>query len=77
MKISKIIKRIISLFVVTAFGTIGAGAVIGINVIQTAVLAGLMGVANVIQDLAKDYLEDGKLTNAEIDAAFAKNSPKK
>jgi len=77
MNILKIAKRIVALFIVTALGTIGAGAVIGINVIQTAILAGLMGVANVIQDLASDYLADGKLTNAEIDAAFNKNAPKK
>ena len=65
----------LSLFLVSAFATIGAGAVIGIDVLQTALLAGIMGIANVVEDLARGYLNDGKLTSDEIDKAFVDNIP--
>ena len=67
----------LALFLVTALATIGAGAVIGIDVVQTAILAGVMGVANVIEDLSRGYLNDGKLTDKEIDQAFVDNIPAK
>ena len=77
MDILKIAKRMLALFLVTALATIGAGALIGIDTVQTALLAGIMGVANVIEDLARGYLNDGKLTKDEIDQAFVDNIPAK
>jgi hypothetical protein len=77
MNILKIAKRMLALFLVTALATIGAGAVIGIDVVQTAILAGFMGIANVVEDLSRGYLNDGKLTNDEIDRAFVDNIPAK
>jgi hypothetical protein len=74
-KIKKIAGRITALFLVSALTAIGAGAIIGIDTIQTAVLAGIISIANVIEDLSRGYLNDGNLTNAEIDEAFAKNIP--
>jgi hypothetical protein len=55
--------------------TVGVGAAIGIDVLQAALLAGIMGIANVVEDLARGYLNDGKLTNEEIDMAFVDNIP--
>jgi energy-converting hydrogenase Eha subunit H len=75
MNYLKIAKRMLALFLVTALATIGAGAVIGIDVIQTAILAGVMGIANVVEDLARGYLNDGNLSEEEIDAAFVDNIP--
>jgi len=72
-----IAKRMLALFLVTALATIGAGALIGIDTLQTALLAGIMGVANVIEDLARGYLNDGKLDKDEIDQAFVDNIPAK
>jgi hypothetical protein len=77
MNILKIAKRMLSLFLVTALATVGAGAAIGIDVWQAALLAGIMGVANVIEDLARGYLNDGVLTEDEIDKAFVDNIPAK
>jgi hypothetical protein len=71
----KIAKRMLALFIVSALTTIGAGAIIGIDTLQTAILAGVMGIANVIEDLARGYLNDGELSDEEIDAAFADNTP--
>ena len=53
MNVKKLVMRIIALFVVSALTTIGAGAIIGIDTLQTAILAGVMGVANVVEDLAR------------------------
>jgi hypothetical protein len=75
MNYLKIAKRMLSLFLVSALATVGAGAAIGIDVVQAALLAGIMGVANVIEDLARGYLNDGKLTEDEIDRAFVDNIP--
>jgi hypothetical protein len=55
--------------------TVGAGAIIGIDTVQTAILAGVMGVANVVEDLSRSYLNDGKLSKKEINDAFAANTP--
>ena len=71
----KIAKRMLALFLVTALATIGAGAAIGIDVLQAALLAGIMGIANVIEDLARGYLNDGELTQDEVDQAFVDNIP--
>ena len=73
----KIAQRILALFTVSALTTIGAGAIIGMDTLQTAILAGIMGVANVIEDLARGYLNDGKLSKDEIDSAFSENVPEK
>jgi hypothetical protein len=75
--VTSLIGRIIALFLVSALTTIGAGAIIGIDTVQTAILAGVMGVANVVEDLSRSYLNDGKLSKAEINEAFAANTPEK
>jgi hypothetical protein len=75
MNITKIGLRMLALFLVSALTTIGAGAIIGIDTIQTAILAGVMGIANVVEDLARGYLNDGELSEEEIDAAFVDNTP--
>lgn len=73
--VTSLIGRIVALFLVSALTTIGAGAIIGIDTIQTAILAGVMGVANVVEDLSRGYLNDGKLSKSEINAAFKNNTP--
>ncbi len=75
MNYAKIAKRMLALFIVSALTTIGAGAIIGIDTLQTAILAGVMGIANVVEDLARGYLNDGELSDEEIDAAFVDNTP--
>ena len=70
-----IIGRMVALFLVSALTTVGAGAIIGIDTVQTAILAGVMGIANVVEDLSRSYLNDGKLSKKEINDAFAANTP--
>lgn len=62
----------IAVIIATALGTIGAGSIIGLDTWKTAALAAIMAVAVVAEDLARAFLKDGSLTDAEINAAFSK-----
>lgn len=73
--IGMIVGRMVALFLVSALTTVGAGAIIGIDTVQTAILAGVLGVANVIEDLARGFLNDGRLSKTEINDAFTKHTP--
>jgi hypothetical protein len=70
--VKNILTRIVAVFAASGLGVLGAGAVIGIDTIQAVSMAGLLGVATVVEKLARAYLDDGKLTLDEINAAFAK-----
>jgi hypothetical protein len=77
--LSNIIARIIAVFAASGLSVIGAGAVVGISTAKAVVLAGTLGVATVVEKLARGFLDDGKLTVSEINAAFSavdKKAPK-
>ena len=71
-----VILRVIATFVASALGVIGAGSVAGsvsgveIPIWFSAIMGGIMAVAKVVELLSLAFLEDGKLTRDEIDAAF-------
>lgn len=67
-----ILARIIAVFAASGLSVIGAGAVVGISTAKAVVLAGTLGVATVVERLARAFLDDGKLSIAEINAAFTK-----
>lgn len=69
-RVKDFILRILATFVATALGVIGAGAIAGVDVLKACLMAGIAGVASVIEKIARRYMEDGELTNADIDAAF-------
>ena len=69
--INNIIMRIIAVFAASGLSVIGAGAVVGISTVQAVILAGTLGVATVVERLARGFLDDGKLTVSEINAAFS------
>jgi hypothetical protein len=71
-KVKGIFTRMIAVVIATTLGTIGAGSIIGFDTWKTAALAAIMAVAVVSEDLARAYLKDGDLTDAEINAAFGK-----
>jgi len=60
----------IAVFIAQALSVIGAGSLVGIDVFSSALLAGLLGVANVLEILARKYLNDGQLTYDEVNQAF-------
>lgn len=68
---SNILMRIVAVFAASGLSVLGAGAVVGIDTIQAVMLAGLLGVATVVEKLARAFLDDGKLTIAEINEAFS------
>ena len=77
LKVTKdVILRSVALFLVTALPAIGAGSFIGVEPVNSAVIAGALAVSRVITDLAKAFLDDGKLTQEEVDAIFKKANKK-
>jgi len=74
-----VMARIIAVFAASGLSVIGAGAVVGISTAKAVVLAGTLGVATVVERLARGFLDDGKLSTAEINEAFKavdKRAPK-
>ena len=69
--INNIFMRIVAVFAASGLSIIGAGAVVGISTIKAVILAGTLGVATVVERLARGFLDDGKLTIDEINNAFA------
>jgi hypothetical protein len=71
-----VILRVLATFVASALGVIGAGSVAGsvsgveIPIWFSAIMGGIMAVAKVVELLSLAFLEDGKLTKDEINAAF-------
>lgn len=70
--IGNVITRIVAVFAASGLSVIGAGSLVGIELWQAVALAGGLGVATVVESLARAFLDDGKLTKAEIDDAFSK-----
>ena len=64
-------QRLFSLFLASALPAITGGAVIGVSVAKSALLAGFMAVVQVVQKLAAAST-DGELTSEEIAEAFGK-----
>jgi len=70
-KINNTLMRIIAVFAASGLSVIGAGALAGISTIKAISIAGITGVATVVERLARSFLDDGKLDNDEINAAFS------
>ena len=69
--IGNIFMRIVAVFAASGLSVIGAGAVVGISTVKAVILAGTLGVATVVEKLARGFLNDGKLDIEEINSAFA------
>lgn len=66
----QIIKRMVATFVATAIGVVGSGAIVGVDVAKAALMAGVGACAVVLERLSRSYLEDGELSEQEINEAF-------
>jgi hypothetical protein len=71
-QIKNIILRIIATFAASGLGVIGAGTIAGVPLWQAIFMAGIGGVATVIEGLSRAFLDDGKLSLDEINAVFDK-----
>ena len=69
-QIQNILFRILATFSASALGVIGAGAIANIPLWKACFMAGIAGVAVVVEGLSRAFLDDGKLSIAEIDAVF-------
>jgi hypothetical protein len=69
--------RMVAVVIASVMGTLGAGALLGIDTYKSAALAAIMGVAVVLEALSRHYLEDGSLSQEEINQSFSKANEKK
>lgn len=76
-KVKQIFWRMIATFTANGLATIGAGTLVGIEILDAVILAGTLGVVKVSEDLARAFLDDGKLSIDEINEAFSKLDRKK
>ena len=67
-----VILRIVAVFAASGLSVIGAGAIANVPLWKACFMAGMAGVATVVEGLARAFLDDGKLSAAEINAAFSK-----
>lgn len=70
--IRNVLMRIIAVFAASGLSVIGAGAIAGVPLWKACFMAGMAGVATVIEGLARAFLDDGKLDASEINAVFNK-----
>lgn len=71
--------RTLAVFGVQALSVIGGGALImpSVPIWNTAALAGVAAVCQVLTRLSQSFLEDGILSEDEINAAFQTKTPSK
>ena len=74
--VKDVLFRSIALFMTMALPAIGAGAFAGVEPVQSALIAGALGVSKVLTDLAKAFLDDGQLTQEEVDGVFKRAGKK-
>jgi hypothetical protein len=74
LSMKSILTRIGAKFAASALGVVGAGALAGVELWKAALMAGIGGVASVVESLSQAYLKDGKLDADEIDKSFQDSS---
>jgi hypothetical protein len=71
-QMQNILLRILATFAASGLGVIGAGAIAGVSIWKACFMAGMAGVATVVEGLSRAFLDDGKLSAAEINQVFNK-----
>jgi hypothetical protein len=67
----------VAVVVASVMGTIGAGSIIGVELWKSASMAAILGIAIVLEALARAYLVDGNLDQNEINEAFGQTNKNK
>jgi hypothetical protein len=70
--VKQILLRILAVFGASGLSVVGAGAIAGVSLWKAVLMAGVGGVATVIEGLARAYMDDGVLDPEEINAVFNK-----
>lgn len=68
----QIILRILAVFGASGLSVVGAGAIAGVPLWKAVMMAGVGGVATVVEGLARAYMDDGVLDADEINEVFNK-----
>jgi hypothetical protein len=71
-QLQNILLRILATFAASGLGVIGAGTIAGVPLYKAIFMAGIAGVATVIEGLSRAFLDDGKLSLTEINDVFNK-----
>jgi hypothetical protein len=71
-QVKNILLRILATFSASGLGVIGAGTIAGVPILKAIFMAGIAGVAVVVEGLSRAFLNDGKLSLDEIDSVFSK-----
>ena len=69
-KTKNILLRMVAVFAASSLSVVGASAVAGVEPSKAILIAGIGGVAVVIEGLARAFLKDGKLDEAEVNDIF-------
>lgn len=72
-KVGTILGRIVAVFLATGLGVVAAGTMVGVELWQSFLMAGIGGVAVVVEGLSRAYLKDGNLSLDEINEVFGKS----
>jgi hypothetical protein len=75
--IKNVVLRILAVFAASGLSVIGAGAIAGVPLWKACFMAGMAGVATVVEGLSRAFLDDGKLSVSEINEVFNKVDKKK
>jgi hypothetical protein len=70
--VKQILLRILAVFGASGLSVVGAGAIAGVPLWKAVMMAGVGGVATVVEGLARAYMDDGKLDADEINEVFNK-----
>ena len=62
--------RIVAVFAASGLSVVGAGAIAGVQLWKAVLMAGIGGVATVIEGLSRAFMDDGKLDTDEINSVF-------
>lgn len=76
-QIKEILKRTAAMTVSKISALFALGSVAGVSLAQNLLMTVGMGILEVAENLADSYLDDGKLSDSEIDATFKKIAAKK
>jgi hypothetical protein len=68
--VKQILLRILAVFGASGLSVVGAGAIAGVPLWKAVMMAGVGGVATVVEGLARAYMDDGKLDADEINEVF-------
>lgn len=71
-QVKNILLRILATFAASGLGVVGAGTIAGVPVWKAVFMAGIAGVATVVEGLSRAFLDDGKLSIDEINQVFNK-----